>query len=294
MYYEINEVSARRAKEMNSYYEYVQGSATAAYRGMVDKARKIAESQKDIVDPMYHDKIDKLLDTYCRKLAGNINRGNEIETRCPSIMIAGPSNFPARKKEKQNAARHKNMEEWSYIQGLLDKIKSIGTGGISSDDPNAIDKLREKLAEREALQTEMKLANAYYRKHKTLVGFDAYTDEQAKAKDAKIKSGYSWENCPFPAYTLSNNNANMKRIRERIASLEKRAEKPLQGWKFEGGEVVANSIENRLQILFDEKPDEATRTELKRNGFRWAPSQKAWQRQLTNNAIRAARAILVK
>ena len=36
------------------------------------------------------------------------------------------------------------------------------------------------------------------------------------------------------------------------------------------------------------KPDADTRAELKSSGFRWAPSVGAWQRQLTDNAIRAA------
>ena len=49
-----------------------------------------------------------------------------------------------------------------------------------------------------------------------------------------------------------------------------------------------NREDNRLQVFFDGKPDEATRTELKISGFRWAPSVGAWQRQLTDNAIRAA------
>ena len=46
--------------------------------------------------------------------------------------------------------------------------------------------------------------------------------------------------------------------------------------------------DNRLQVFFDGKPDADTRAELKSSGFRWAPSVGAWQRQLTDNAIRAA------
>ena len=42
------------------------------------------------------------------------------------------------------------------------------------------------------------------------------------------------------------------------------------------------------QVFFDGKPDADTRAELKSSGFRWAPSVGAWQRQLTDNAIRAA------
>ena len=122
-YYPINEGAARRAKEMNSFSDYKEGSATAEYRAMVDKAAAIAEKQKSRVDPMYHEKIDHLLDTYARKLAENMNQGFAIDARVPSVMIAGPANFPVGKKEKQNRARDSNMEEWRYIQGLLDKIR---------------------------------------------------------------------------------------------------------------------------------------------------------------------------
>lgn len=41
---------------------------------------------------------------------------------------------------------------------------------ISSDDPNAIQKLEDKLKELQELQDRMKAANAYYRKNKTLDG----------------------------------------------------------------------------------------------------------------------------
>ena len=110
-YYPINEGAARRAKEMNSFSDYKEGNATAEYRAMVDKAAAIAEKQKSRVDPMYHEKIDHLLDTYARKLAENMNQGFAIDARVPSVMIAGPSNFPVGKKEKQNRARDSNMEE---------------------------------------------------------------------------------------------------------------------------------------------------------------------------------------
>lgn len=142
-YYSINEGAARRAKEMNSFSDYQPGSATAKYRHYVDKAFALAQEQKKRVDPMYHEKIDSLLDTYARKLAVNMNHGYEIDARVPSILIAGGSNFPVRQKEKQNAARDSNMQEWQYIQGLLDKIRSTGMGGIRQDDPQAIPKLQK-------------------------------------------------------------------------------------------------------------------------------------------------------
>lgn len=134
-YYPINEELARRAHDMMSYFDYKEGSKTAAYRLDVDKVSMIAHLHKKRVDPMYHEKIDYLADLYARKLAENMNQDSSIGTRCPSVLVAGGSNFPVRKKEKQVAAMDRNMEEWHHIQGLIDKIKGVGTGGITGTTP---------------------------------------------------------------------------------------------------------------------------------------------------------------
>lgn len=289
-YYTINEEAARRANDMNSFRDYKAGSATAEYRRMVDAATELAERQKQRVDPMYHEKIDQLLEIYCRKLAENMNASYSIEARCPSILISGGGNFPVRKKEKQNAARDRNLEEWNYIQGLLDKIRSVGTGGISSDDPQAVEKLEAKLATLEKHQEMMKAANAAIRMKDPAKG-DAKLAELGYTPEdiAKLRAPDFCGRIGYPAYELQNNNANIRRIRGRIAELKKRTENTPEGWEFDGGRVVVNTAENRLQIIFDGKPDADIRTELKGEGFRWAPSQGAWQRQLTDNAMRAAR-----
>ena len=264
-YYPINEGAARRAKEMNSFSDYKEGSATAEYRAMVDKAAAIAEQQKSRVDPMYHEKIDHLLDTYARKLAENMNQGFAIDARVPSVLIAGPSNFPVGKKEKQNRARDSNMEEWRHIQGLLDKIRSTGMGGISADDPAAIEKLQKKLD-----------------------GCALLPPDQIEKLKASMASSWRSDPRPFESYQLTNNNAEIRRVKTRIEQLSKQAQKEFSGWEFDGGRVEMNREDNRLQVFFDGKPDADTRAELKSNGFRWAPSVGAWQRQLTDNAIRAA------
>ena len=287
-YYPINEAAARRAKEMNSYSDYKPGSATAEYRSYVEEAVQLAERQKARVDPMHHEKIDSLLDTYARKLAVNMNKGFEIDARVPSILIAGGSNFPVRKKEKQNAARDTNYREWQDIQGLLDKIRSTGMGGISADDPQAVQKLEKKLAGLEKAQETMKAVNAYYRKHKTLDGCPHLSAESIEKMKADMASQWHIEDKPYPTWALSNNSAEIRRVKERIKSLSQQREIVYVGWEFEGGKVEANAEANRLQILFEEKPDAATREELKSNGFRWSPKAEAWQRQLTDNAYRSA------
>ena len=287
-YYPINEAAAKRAKDMNSFSDYKQGSATAEYRHYVDEAVQLAERQKQRVDPMYHEKIDSLLDTYARKLAANMNKGYEIDARVPSILIAGGSNFPTRKKEKQNAARDSNYREWQDIQGLLDKIRSTGMGGISADDPQAVQKLEKKLESLEKSQETMKAVNAYYRKHKTLDGCPHLPPEELEKLKADMASSWHLEDKPFATWALSNNSAEIRRVKDRIKSLSQQKEIGFVGWEFDGGKVEANTEANRLQIFFEDKPDEATREALKSNGFRWSPKAGAWQRQLTSNAYYAA------
>ena len=287
-YYSINEGAARRAKEMNSFSDYKPGSATAEYRHYVDKAFALAQEQKKRVDPMYHEKIDSLLDTYARKLAANMNHGYEIDARVPSILIAGGSNFPVRQKEKQNAARDSNMQEWQYIQGLLDKIRSTGMGGIRQDDPQAIPKLQKKLAGLEKAQETMKAVNAYYRKHGTLDGCPHLSPENLENLKADMASGWHYEKKPFQSWELSNNNAEIRRVRQRIESLTRANEVAYVGWEFDGGHVEANRDQGRLQVFFDGKPEADARQQLKENGFRWAPSVGAWQRLLNDNAYHAS------
>ena len=287
-YYSINEGTARRAKEMNSFSDYKPGSATAEYRHYVDEAFALAQEQKKRVDPMYHEKIDSLLDTYARKLAANMNHGYEIDARVPSILIAGGSNFPVRKKEKQNAARDSNMQEWQYIQGLLDKIRSTGMGGIRQDDPQAIPKLQKKLAGLEKAQETMKAVNAYYRKHGTLDGCPHLSPENLENLKADMASGWHYEKKPFQSWELSNNNAEIRRVRQRLESLTRANEVAYVGWEFDGGHVEAKREQSRLQVFFDGKPEADARQQLKEHGFRWAPSVGAWQRLLNDNAYYAS------
>ena len=162
---------------------------------------------------------------------------------------------------------------------------------ISSDDTQAIEKLTEKLQKCEKEQDFMKKANAYYKKNGTTKGCDGISDELAAKLDARMQESYSWDKQPFPSYRITNNGAEIRRIKKRIENIEANKGTEFVGRKFNGGEAVINEDKNRLQLLFDEKPSDEQRATLKANGFRWAPSDKAWQRQLNQNAFYAANRI---
>ena len=294
MYYEINEDAARRAKEANSFFEYKEGSTTERYKSDVDDVARLAERQKQRVDEEYHKKIDYYVDLYARKLAENINRRNEIDARYPSIMIAGGGNFSVKKKAKQNAARDKNYEELSQIQGIIKKIQSIGTCGIRSDEANAVEKLEKKLKALEDRQEHMKAVNKAIRLKDTGKGDEklaelGYGSEQI----AELRKPDFAGRIGYPSYHLQNNNANIRRIRKRIEDLKaEQSHGQAEDKHFQGFTLREDKAAVRIQFLFDDKPDEETRAILKSNGFRWSPKAKAWQRMLNDNGRRAAERVL--
>jgi len=300
-YYEISESTARRAHDMNSMRDYPANRATDEYRAAVDAAAALVASKKASVSPYYHDKLDSLLDRYARRLAEWTNAYNRNRASCPSILVSGGSNFPVNKKNKQNAREDSLWQEYKTIEAILEKIKSVGTGSVDLTDPHAREILTDQLNAYQKALDDAKAANAYYRKHKTLDGCPGIGPREREwlTRPGVFAKGdgspLALYGCPFPAYELQSRRGYIKRVADRLAELDRlEAAKadPAESTKFDGGEIVRNAVENRLQILFDDKPDEDTRAALKANGFRWSPRNQAWQRQLTDNAESAARRVL--
>ena len=152
-------------------------------------------------------------------------------------------------------------------------------------EPQSVEKITEELNKCVELQTTMKDVNAYWRKTGTCVGAPGITEAQATTLDKKIAdTTRPWEKQPFSSYDLTDNNGKIKRLQSKLAEVSR----GFSGWEFAGGRAEASTELNRLQLFFDVKPDDSQRANLKANGFKWAPTQDAWQRQLTDNAIYAA------
>lgn len=299
----INESTARLAKQMRSFDDYKEGSATASYNAQCAEAAAILEKVKaKCATDEQRERAEYLYNRYCSVLAEAINRDNEIGTRCPSVLICGAGNFPTRKKEKQIAAWDKNMENWRKADHYLDMLKRAHTLAVKSDDPEVLDFLRAKLAGLEEAHALMVSANAYYRKNKTLKGFEgipADTMAWITRPGVYLPGGRNGDGSPlafygksFPTYELTNSNANIKRVKQRIKTLEAvKASKPIEE-EHDGYTYRENTEAMRVQLQFDGKPDDETRALLKRNGFRWAPSLGVWQRQLNDNGKYAAHRVM--
>jgi hypothetical protein len=161
---------------------------------------------------------------------------------------------------------------------------------ISSDDPEAVEALTEKLEGMEKLREQYKKLNAAHRKG----GWEAVAKLVGKERAAKIQAGLRFvpgrATKPIQPFQLTNLGANIRRVRERIEGLERKAaepeQKPMEG---KGYRVEEHKDDNRIRIFFDAKPPSGLRSVLKKNGWRWSPKAGAWQRQITENGRASAR-----
>jgi hypothetical protein len=191
-----------------------------------------------------------------------------------------------------NNAMNKAMEADEKAAYYQDKAETAASNNaISGDNPDAINLYREKLAKLEAAQEHMKAVNKAFSKGDDALKALGLTDEQI----ARMKSNMpSYEKKPCPAWALSNNNAEIRRVKQRIEQLSNLDTVAMETITFTGGKLVINTEANRVQFLFEDKPGEKIRVILKSCGFHWAPSEGAWQRQRTMNAINSAKRLVSK
>ena len=200
-----------------------------------------------------------------------------------------------RQRERVRSRFEKGMEVIQTATDYEGRAEAMATNhAISSDDPEAIAKLQAKIDELEKGNEVIKDFNKYWRKHRTAEGWTckAYPEETEEFKKAVSEEiaylqesrGWTLEEIQSLTRLFGTDTAEIRRCRERIEEIKSRAE--LVGWSFVGGEVIANKSEDRYQIIFDEIPDEETRTALKKSGFKWSRKNGAWQRMLNKNTLR--------
>lgn len=179
--------------------------------------------------------------------------------------------------EKSDRAMRKGIDTAAKAKDLARRAEAVGTGGISSDDPEAVKKLKTELAQIERAQEQMKAANLAIRKYAS-AGPEAQVAAlvalgHAERRAAQLLEKDFMGRIGFPDYAIKNNGANIRRIEKRIAELGRREETPardpivgeVDGLSF----TISESKEaNRTQITFSGKPGPEIRDRLKSAGFR--------------------------
>lgn len=166
---------------------------------------------------------------------------------------------------------------------------------ISSDNPQALELLTDKLQKLQELQELYKAINAIIRKKKMaeVEKVEALVNLGMKEETAiKLMAGDNYGRCGIPSYKLTNNNGNMARIKERITFLQRVANIPSSEEEINGVKMVVSQDDNRIQLFFPGKPSEQIRSELKSMGFHWAPSVGAWMQMISSYRINQTKKFL--
>ena len=213
--------------------------------------------------------------------------------------------------EKRMRQQSEKSELWNQkydkLHKLLEKIAKNKPADlyeegdvIKSTDNNVMTKLQQKLKMLQDKKTMLKngvVAAKEYRKNKDLSVFKKYNIDK-ETTDTIVnhidKGGKPTEKDMYNWFTMPYLNRDIKEVEKRIAILEKNQAKGTDEILIEGGKIVHNGEAQRLQIIFDGIPSKEVREALKAHAFKWAPTAKAWQRTLTENAKYAVNQYLLK
>lgn len=209
----------------------------------------------------------------------------------PILVGHHSENGDRRYRERMRSVFGQSMAQRDKAAYYSEKAETIeNNNAIFSDDPEALEKLTEKLKTLQELQDFMKAANKCIKK-KDKTAFLKLNHATESLWDKLTTPDYV-NRTGFPSYKLTNNNANIRRIADRIASLKKLDSKQAVDKTVNGVRIYENKEANRLQLIFNGKPSDEVRKQLKSSGFRWSPSEGAWQRHISPNALYSAESIV--
>lgn len=248
-----------------------------------------------------------------RKIADGIPFGQPI-------LVGHHSERHARRDaDRIHNGMRRGIDEAERAKELRGKAAAVGTGGVSSDDPEAVQKLLEQLAKEERTQALEKAINAAIRKAKkggpdaqvaAIVALELPDGKHLSEGTARrlLEPDYLGR-IGFPDYELTNRSANIRRLRARIEELRQKARvrEALEAEARETGDdtktrmewasgqagglsfrIVDDVSDNRTRVEFCGKPIADVRAHLKAAGFRWSPERGAWVRHLSIGAVYAA------
>jgi len=133
---------------------------------------------------------------------------SQPELRHDYAFITQPGRIPERDRmNRRDDAAFRSLQKADSMTSRADEIERQADHAIYSDDPDALDRLRERIAELEAKRATMTARNAEYR----------------KAHRAELAAMTPYErsvSVPHAGYELSNLSGNLGRLRGRLQALE--------------------------------------------------------------------------
>lgn len=165
---------------------------------------------------------------------------------------------------------------------LSRRAAAVGTGGISSDDPEAVQKLDDKRTDLERIRDRMKAVNAAYRKRdeSALATLGA---PSLAALDAQVAKAYSWEKQPYPKWQIANLGARIRDAAKRageLAAIPAHQAGPAPEAETVGAlTVTVDPAELRVMIRAPGRLSKPAYALVRSAGFVWSPTRTAFVRK---------------
>lgn len=183
---------------------------------------------------------------------------------------------------------------------------SVRRSAIDSDDPDAAEKIRAKIAAVESGRASMKALNAVWRacgrpSPDDIAGWGRVADHIASESpggpagidiervrlEMLVRCKYGQGHQPFESYAIASVGAEARRLKRRlvgVGALPREGRDPASETKY--GRVVVEHDPDAGRVLVRTPKKNADATELmRRHGFNWSRARGCWSRKLTANAI---------
>lgn len=234
----------------------------------------------------------ELIDSFQAGLAKRMNDWLTAKSRCISWAVTGPARFPVRKADAaNNREMEKSRDLYEWIAYRMRKAqaaqdKKNGKGPILASESDAPQQLKTKIAHLQALHELEITYNKARRKgletaKEWLLANIPQQPDNIKAEFQKRFKFYdAQEPGGFPSYHFQLENANIKRLKGRLETIEKKRAAAENAEPIEtaaGVRIEKDAEANRIRLYYPEKPSPEEREKLKKNGFRWSPKNAAWQ-----------------
>jgi hypothetical protein len=228
---------------------------------------------------------------YAQKYAEHLRRWAARSARCMSPMITGPANFPAEANRKRMESAQRAWEEFqAWRERYIKRANRVPTKTPEEEIDDAVIRLEK---ERNAHTLMVEVNKIHRRKVSDEEKRKAFAEEMAlsdKLVDKLMVPDYMGR-LGFASYALTNSNARIKSLEEKVLIMRKRIERrdDFEPIAFPGGTIDIKY--DRVVIKHDEKPGPEAITAIKARGFHWSPKGLCWCRKHTANALRDAKAL---
>ncbi len=289
------------------YLEGLEKMAYDAYRWSSFDPEVRAETDVMNYERQLHEDLQQIpeekQEDYIRSYRNKLSEVWNSQSRCANPMVTGRSGFNVSRHEKaENAYQNKYNAFMEWRERFLNAMRKIKEAACPEEEKlekawydlkrdiessaktiNEIDTGKVRGYHRALFVSSIqgKVTTLANRGEVEIVqrAVDYISEFNARVKKPIITARSRFFQLPDVA----------REARVKLAAVKEQENSEIT---FEGGTLVYNYEADRLQILFDGIPDDNRRKTLKTSGFRWSPKHKAWQRQLTRNAISTAKRLL--